>query len=64
MKLWNFATCAIGAFIASALGLSVLVVNAVTGNDFLVVLLPVAIAAWASGGALSARAHVLWLRKG
>lgn len=64
MKLWTFTACAIGAFVASALGLCVLVVNAVTGNEFLQVLLPVAIAALASGGALSARAHILWLKKG
>lgn len=64
VKSWTFTACAIGAFVASALSLAVLVINAVTGSEFLQFLLPVAIAALAGGGALSARAHILWLKKG
>lgn len=62
VKRWTFTTCAIGAFVATALALFVLVINAVTGNEFLQVLLPVAITALVSGGALSARARILWLK--
>ena len=64
MKSWTFTTCAIGALIASALGLTALVINVVTGNEPLQILLPIGIAAWVLGGVLSARAHILWIGKG
>ncbi len=62
MKKWTFKTCAFTAFGLGALGMLLLVVNLVTGFELTAVLVPLAIVAWACGGALSGRSHVLWLR--
>lgn len=62
VKRWSFNTFAIAGFSASALAVMLLIVNAVTGNRFLSVLLPLAIVALAVGGFMSVRAHMLWIR--
>lgn len=62
MKRWTFNTFAIAGFSSSALAVTLVVINALSHNQFLSVLLPVAIAALVVGGALSMRAHLLWIR--
>ena len=60
MKNWSFNTCAIGGFALSTLAVTLLIINALTGNEFLTGLLGTAAVALLLGGALSVRAHVLW----
>jgi hypothetical protein len=62
MKHWTFNTFALTGFSSSALALALILVNALTGNRYLGVLLPVAIVALAVGGFMSVRAHLLWMR--
>lgn len=62
MKNWSFTACAISGFAGSLLAVMLLVLNAITGNSMLSVLLPVAIVALVLGGAFSVRAHLLWIR--
>ncbi|TDW31076.1 hypothetical protein [Cryobacterium psychrophilum] len=64
MKNWSFNTCAITGFVFSTLAVALVIVNAVTGNQFLPVLLTAAGLALLIGGALSVRAHFLWSRGG
>lgn len=64
MKHWSFNTCAIAGFSGSGLAVALIVVNALTQNQHLGVLLPVAVVALLVGGALSVRAHLLWIRGG
>ena len=45
MKTWTFTTYTIAAFCCSGLAVLLLIVNAVTANAYLSVLLPVAVAA-------------------
>jgi hypothetical protein len=61
-KRWSFNTFAIAGFSASAVAVLLLILNAVTGNQFLSVILPLAIVALAVGGYMSVRAHLLWIR--
>jgi hypothetical protein len=62
VKSWTFNTFAIAGFCGSALAVLLIIVNALTGNQFLSVLLPAAIVALAVGGFMSVRAHLLWIR--
>ena len=62
MKNWTFTTYTIAAFSCSGLAVLLLIVNAVTANAYLSVLLPVAVAALVTGGILSVRARLLRYR--
>jgi hypothetical protein len=62
VKNWSFNTCAIAGFAGSGLAVALIIVNLLTHNAYLTVLLPVAGAALLVGGLLSLRAHVLWIR--
>ncbi|TFD43185.1 hypothetical protein E3T37_01380 [Cryobacterium sp. TMT2-10] len=64
MKNWSFNTCAIAGFSFSTFSVALVILNAVTANRFLTVLLSVAGVALLIGGALSVRAHFLWSRGG
>ncbi|MBX0301405.1 hypothetical protein K2F54_15635 [Cryobacterium sp. 1639] len=61
MKKWSFTTVAVIAFVLSASSISALIINALTGMEFSGMLLPYAIVALVAGGAMSLRAHLLWL---
>jgi hypothetical protein len=62
VKRWSFNTFALAGLAGSAVAVLLLIVNALSGNQFLPVLLPLAVAALAVGGFMSVRAHLLWLR--
>jgi hypothetical protein len=62
VKNWTFTTYTIAAFCCSGLAVLLLIVNAVTGNQYLSILLPVAIVSLVVGGILSVRARVLRYR--
>lgn len=62
MKHWTFNTFAIAGFSSSALAVTLMIINALTGSRSVAVLLPVAVVALAVGGVMSVRAHLLWLR--
>jgi hypothetical protein len=62
VKNWTFTTYTIAAFSCSGLAVLLLIVNAVTANQFLSVLLPVAVFALVAGGILSVRARLLRYR--
>ncbi|WP_297367471.1 hypothetical protein [Cryobacterium sp.] len=62
MKTWTFTTYTIAAFTCSGLAVLLLIVNAVTANQYLSVLLPVAVVALVAGGILSVRARLLRYR--
>ncbi|TFC36151.1 hypothetical protein E3O47_13725 [Cryobacterium sp. TMT2-17-1] len=62
MKNWSFTTCAVAGFSFSAFGVALIILNAVTANAFLTVLLWMAGVALLIGGSLSVRAHLLWSR--
>lgn len=62
MKRWSFNTFALAGLAGSAVAVLLLIVNALSGNQFLPVLLPLAVVALAVGGFMSVRAHLLWLR--
>ncbi|MBC7442867.1 MAG: hypothetical protein H7311_10170 [Ramlibacter sp.] len=64
MKNWSFNTCAIAGFSCSTFAVALVILNLVTANQFLTVLLSVAGLALLVGGALSVRAHFLWSRGG
>ena len=62
VKHWTFNTLAIAGFSSSGLALTLLIVNALSANRFLAVLLPAAIVLLVIGGIMSVRAHLLWMR--
>jgi hypothetical protein len=62
VKSWSFNTFAIAGLAGSALAVILLILNAITRNQFLSVLLPMAVVALAVGGFMSVRAHLLWMR--
>ncbi|MGO4690679.1 hypothetical protein [Glaciibacter sp. 2TAF33] len=62
MKRWSFNTFAIAGFAGSAVAVILLIVNALSGSQFLSVLLPLAVVALVVGGFMSVRAHLLWMR--
>ncbi|MCU1445096.1 MAG: hypothetical protein JWP54_754 [Cryobacterium sp.] len=62
VKTWTFTTYTIAAFTCSGLAVLLLIVNAVTANQYLSVLLPVAVVALVAGGILSVRARLLRYR--
>jgi hypothetical protein len=62
VKRWSFNTFAVAGFASSALAVTLLILNALSGNQFLSVLLPLAVLALAVGGFMSVRAHLLWIR--
>ena len=62
VKHWSFNTFALSGFAGSSLAVLLLVVNALTQNRYLAVLLPIAIVALLVGGFMSVRAHLLWIR--
>ncbi len=62
VKNWSFNTVALAGFASSGFAVLLLVVNAVTRNQFLPVLLPIAILALLAGGILSVRARLLRFR--
>ncbi|PJJ65536.1 hypothetical protein [Compostimonas suwonensis] len=59
MKSWSFERLALVGFASSALCVLLLIVNAVTGNAAVAVLLPIAILALAFGGFCSVRAQIV-----
>ena len=61
VKSWSFNTCAIGGFSGSSFAVLLIIINALTGSVFLSQILPVAILSLVIGGALSVRAHILWM---
>lgn len=61
MKNWSFNACAIAGFSCSGLAVVLLFVNALAHNSYFSVVIPVAIVALLVGGALSVRAHWLWI---
>lgn len=62
MKNWSFNTCAISGFALSGLAVLILIVNALGKNLYVDFFLPVAIVSLVAGGALSVRAHYLWMQ--
>jgi hypothetical protein len=62
VKHWTFNTFAIAGFSSSAFAVALLILNAVTRNQFVSVLLPLAVLALAIGGFMSVRAHLLRMR--
>ena len=62
VKTWTFTTYTIAAFCCSGLAVLLLIVNAVTANAYLTVLLPVAVVILVIGGILSVRARLLRYR--
>jgi hypothetical protein len=62
VKHWTFNTFAIAGFSSSALAVTLLVVNALSANRYVAILLPVAVVALIVGGFMSVRAHLLWYR--
>jgi ribose/xylose/arabinose/galactoside ABC-type transport system permease subunit len=62
VKTWTFTTYTIAAFCCSGLAVLLLIVNAVTANQHLSLLLPIAVAALVIGGILSVRARLLRYR--
>lgn len=63
MKNWTFTTYTIAAFACSGLTVLLLIVNAVTANQYLSFLLPVAVVVLVIGGILSVRARLLRYRE-
>ncbi|MFT2815541.1 hypothetical protein [Leifsonia sp. A12D58] len=59
MKHWSFNTCAIAGFAFSTVAVLLLIVNALTGNTMIAVVLPIAGVSLLIGGAFSVRAHLL-----
>ncbi|GAB3124347.1 hypothetical protein GCM10027056_17740 [Glaciibacter psychrotolerans] len=62
VKNWSFNTCAITGFSLSSFAVMLLIVNALAQNLFVGVLLPIAVVALVLGGAVSVRAHFLWIQ--
>jgi hypothetical protein len=61
MKSWSFNTCAIAGFAFSSFAVLLIIVNALTGSVAVTQIVPVAIVSLVIGGALSVRAHILWM---
>ncbi|GAA3888399.1 hypothetical protein GCM10022381_32860 [Leifsonia kafniensis] len=61
MKSWSFNTCAIAGFSCSSFAVLLIIVNALTGSVAVTQIIPVAVLSLVIGGALSVRAHVLWM---
>lgn len=62
VKHWTFNTFAIAGFSSSGLAVTLLIVNALSVNRFVAILLPAAIVLLVIGGIMSVRAHLLWMR--
>jgi hypothetical protein len=62
VKHWTFNTFAIAGFLSSGLAVTLLIVNALSANRFVAVLLPVAVVLLVVGGVMSVRAHLLRYR--
>jgi hypothetical protein len=60
---WSFRTWATMAFVLNGVCLAALLVNALTGNRFSDVLLPLAVATLIAGGAVLFRVRLLWFRR-
>jgi hypothetical protein len=61
MKSWSFNTCAIAGFSCSSFAVLLIIINALAGGALVTQILPVAIVSLVIGGALSVRAHILWM---
>lgn len=62
MKSWSFTTYTVAAFAFSGLAVAILIFNAFTENQWMSVLLPVAVVLLVIGGILSVRARLLRYR--